>query len=150
MEEYPAAEITASQTVNISPWGAQIDQGVAQIRVGAYIASTIADIDYGKIVLTWLAADGATLGTSSSADVDPADDGTWTPVQVTDSIPPDARALQISLVGTKLNDSYTNVCWDNVTLELDEGTKSSLRFQVYQISAEAGRGFGSVIKTVEV
>lgn len=150
MEEYPAAEITASQNVDLSAWQAQIAQGVAQVRVGAYVASTLADLDYGKIVLTWFAADGTTFGTASSANVDPADDGSWTLVQVTDSIPVDAKTLQIALVGTKLNGSYTNVCWDNVTLELDEGTKKSLRFQVYQISAEVGRGFGSAIKTVEV
>ena len=64
--------------------------------------------------------------------------------------PNNARYLRIELHGTRVSGSTINVHWDNVTIEVDEGTKAFLNFRAYQVSAQVGRGFPSAVKTIEV
>jgi len=150
MEEATADGVTAYQDYDISGFAYPIDQGTFQLRWTAYVASSTADTDTGRVEIEWYDEAGTLIDTDASGEQDPSDAGAWTQVQVTATAPNNARTARLKLIGTRNTASTTDVSWDSCTLEWDEGTKGSLRFRVYQRSAQVGDGFASAIATVEV
>lgn len=149
-ESTSAVDVAAYQDVDVSGWEHQIDQGLLQVRFTAYVASQTTDTDTGKVRVQWLDNAGTSLGTTDSSAVDPDNTGAWTAVQVSSTAPNNARTARLWLIGTSVTTSIVNVDWDTCSIEVDEGTKKSLSFRVYQVSAQVGRGFPSAVKTVTV
>jgi len=145
-----ATEFYAYQDFDLSPWAFQVDHSNVQLILQGYIACKTNDTDTARIEIVWLNKEGETISTSASAETEPPSDGTWSALSVTATAPADARTARLKINGTRNNGSYTQVCWDNITLSLDEGTKESVNFVVYQMSSAIGRGFASVTKTAEV
>lgn len=143
-EEAAATGTTATQDVDITSDATIIDAGNLEVRVTGYVASSVGDIDTGQINIEWLDAGLSTISTSNGTPVDPTDIGTWTEIQETFVAPALSRTARITLQGNFNAGAFTNVAWDNVSMEKrDNSGLDELNVVVYQISAQVGRGFPS-------
>jgi hypothetical protein len=150
MEEANETTVSMYKEIDLSDYGDIADQGNLQVRLSAYINSSTASTDTGRIDAVWIDKDGNVISTDTGSETDPSDVGTWSQVQETNTAPHSARKVRLTLVGTKVSGSALNVSWDNCTIEINEGTKQFLHFRAYQVSAQVGRGFASKIGIVEV
>lgn len=135
------ASVTLSQTFEISGYKAGIDNGDVQIRVSSYVTDLFSSSDTVRIDAQWLDADGTVLSTDTGTETNPATAGTWQQIVETLTPPVDSRSCNLQIVMTRSSGINIDIAVDDVRVEIDEGTKRVLNFNVYQISAQVGRGF---------
>lgn len=139
------------QDLDISNYGDAIDfGGNVLMRFSAYHNANAVDTDTGQITIEWYDKDMVLISTDAGTPVVPTA-GTWVQFITGSLAPPSgSRTARLRIITTLVSGAFTNMSWDNVTVEVDEGTKEFLNFRVYQISAQVGRGFPSKIGTVKV
>lgn len=135
--------------LNIAGGVTGADNGLLDLRVTGYVASSTASTDTGRLEVEWLDSAGASISTSSGTDTDPTDVGTWTQIQEVFSAPAGARTARIRMVAVRNGGSQVNVSFDNISLESRLSAVPPVTFAVYQKSAQVGRGFKSETLTTE-
>lgn len=138
------------QDANVYGYSKAIDEGAVSFRVGAYIASSQASSDTGRIDILFLDENENEISTHVGSELNPNDTGAWTQYTETATAPVGTRLIRVSLNGTRVTSSVgVEVYWDSVSLEVNEGAKKFLNVAVYQMSGQVGRGFAG-IKQIEV
>jgi hypothetical protein len=138
------------QDIDVSGYSYIIDYGSVLFRAGAYVAAHDSATDTGRIDILFLDKNKTVLSTVTGTERDPDNTGAWTQYKEAGTAPLGTRFVRIALNGTQVSSSLgVEVVWDNVTLEVDEGSKNFLSVVVYQMSEQVGRGFPS-IKQIEV
>ena len=131
-----------AQTVDVSSIARQIDLGGAQARAGCWLAETATDTDQARIRLQFLDASDALLGVVDPAFTDPTGT-TFVQIEALGAIPVGTRKIKVRLDIDQVSGATPNLAIDDVTLEIDPGDLRYLTFAVWQVSAQAGRGFAS-------
>jgi hypothetical protein len=122
--------VQLDQTIDLSPYASDIDNGGVKARVTAYIGGYQSDTDTGQVDFE---LDGTpnnigfsqVLALDTLGPVTAADRGGQTKlVRRTDTFAVDkgARTLKVTLVAKPSSGNYTNVFFDNISVELFTGS----------------------------
>jgi hypothetical protein len=131
-----------AQTVDVSPIARQVDLGGAQARARCWLAETASDTDQARIRLQFLDVSNLQLGVVDPVFTDPVGT-TFVEIEALGAIPVGTRKIKVRLDIDQVSGATPNLAIDDITLEIDPGDLRYLTFAVWQVSAQAGRGFAS-------
>jgi hypothetical protein len=115
------ASSSAEQTVDVAGAGTEIDAGDATASLSAHLGGVGTQDDAAKVDATFLAADGATLGTLTVGPVFDAERGGATTLvakSASATVPAGTRAIRVRITATRAGGSYNDGYADNIRLTL--------------------------------
>ena len=112
---------TGEQLVNVSTAQPEIDGGRVSAALSAFIGGFSFQEDNTRITASFLAGNGATLGTLEIGPVTAADRGNQTtllPRNTSGAVPACTRSIKVVITATRLEGTYNDGYADNVSLSL--------------------------------
>ena len=112
---------TGEQVLNVSVAQPEIDGGRVSAALSAYIGGFATQDDNVRVTTTFLAGNGATLGTLEIGPVTAADRGDQTtllPRNTSGAVPACTRSIKLVITATRLEGTYNDGYADNVSLSL--------------------------------
>ncbi len=116
-----AAVSTATQTISLSAYRADIDAGIDQFALSAYIGGYEDQGDNAVIAVTFKSSAGATLGSASLGPVTPAQRKNATEllnVSKVAAVPKGARSAIVTVTDTRESGNYNDAYVDDISLVL--------------------------------
>ena len=112
---------TATQLIDVSAAGADIDAGGVQAKLSAYLGGYASQKDAAMVDATFLSATDASLGSLRIGPVTPADRQSKTTLllrSATAAVPKSTTKIKIVLTSTRADGTYNDGYMDNISLEL--------------------------------
>jgi len=116
-----AAVSTATQTISLSAYSADIDAGIDQFALSAYIGGYEDQGDNAVVSVAFKSSAGAALGSTSLGPVTPAERKNVTEllnVSKVAAVPKGARSAVVTVTDTRESGSYNDAYVDDISLVL--------------------------------
>jgi hypothetical protein len=133
---------TATQTVDVSAAGSQIDAGRQPATLSGYLGGFASQADTMTVAATYLGASGNSLGSLQIGPVTAADRGGQTALlrrATSGTIPVGTRSIRVVMTATRLEGTSNDGYADNISLTLSGSTVPPVLGRAVNVAVVSGR-----------